>query len=36
MRKKTKPTWTIKSKRVNRVLTKVQKKLDNVEHLMVD
>ena len=35
MRRKTKPTGTVKSKRVIRVLTKVQKKL-GVEHLMVD
>ena len=27
MRKKFKPNWTIKSKRINRVLTKVQKKM---------
>ena len=35
LRKKIKPNWTIKSKRVNRVLTKIQKKM-GVEHLMVD
>ena len=35
IRKKIKPNWTIKSKRINRVLTKVQKKM-GVEHLMVD
>ena len=35
IRKKIKPNWTIKSKRVNRVLTKIQKKM-GVEHLMVD
>mgnify|MGYP003130451120 CR=1 FL=1 len=35
IRKKIKPNWTIKSKRVNRVLTAIQKKM-GVEHLMVD
>ena len=35
IRKKIKPNWTIKSKRINRVLTKIQKKM-GVEHLMVD
>ena len=35
IRKKIKPNWTIKSKRINRVLTKVQNKM-GVEHLMVD
>ena len=35
LRKKIKPNWTIKSKRVNRVLTAIQKKM-GVEHLMVD
>ena len=34
-RKKPKPTWTIKSKRINRVLTNVQKKM-GVELMMVD
>ena len=35
MRKKSKPNWTIKSKRVNRVLTAIQKKM-GVELMMVD
>ena len=35
IRKKIKPNWTIKSKRINRILTKVQKKM-GVKHLMVD
>ena len=35
IRKKIKPNWTIKSKRINRVLTKIQKQM-GVEHLMVD
>ena len=35
IRKKIKPNWTIKSKRINRVLTKIQKKM-GVKHLMVD
>tara|TARA_R110000868_G_C10445885_1_gene725852 strand:- start:234 stop:509 length:276 start_codon:yes stop_codon:yes gene_type:complete len=34
-RKKNKPTWTIKSRRINRVLTQVQKKM-GVELLMID
>ena len=35
MRKKSKPNWTIKSKRINRVLTAIQKKM-GVELMMVD
>ena len=35
LRKKIKPNWSIKSKRINRVLNKIQKKM-GVEHLMVD
>ena len=35
MRKNIKPTWSIKSKRVNRVLTNIQKKM-GVELMMVD
>ena len=35
IRKKIKPNWSIKSKRINRVLNKIQKKM-GVEHLMVD
>jgi len=35
IRKKVKPNWSIKSKRVNRVLTNIQKKM-GVEHVMVD
>ena len=35
MRKKPKPNWTIKSKRVNRILTAIQKKM-GVELMMVD
>ena len=35
MRKKSKPNWTIKSKRVNRALTAIQKKM-GVELMMVD
>ena len=34
-RKNGKPNWTIKSKKINRVLTKIQKKM-GVELLMVD
>ena len=35
IRKNIKPNWSMKSKRINRVLTKKQKKM-GVEHLMVD
>jgi phage host-nuclease inhibitor protein Gam len=35
IRKNIKPNWSMKSKRINRVLTKIQKKM-GVEHLMVD
>ena len=35
IRKKFKPNWTIKSKRINRVLTAIQKKM-GVELMMVD
>ena len=35
MRKKSKPNWTIKSKRINRVLTAIQKRM-GVELMMVD
>ena len=35
IRKNSKPNWSMKSKRINRVLTKIQKKM-GVELLMVD
>ena len=35
IRKNIKPNWSMKSKRINRVLTKIQKKM-GVELLMVD